>query len=104
MPLSEHEERALAEIARRLSEEDPRFVATVSQTTVGRVQRRRLRLAVLGAVVGFITLLGLTFHIALGVIGFALMLASVVVGARAMRSLHESDEDPLSALRRRDAG
>lgn len=102
MPLSEHEERALADIARHLSEEDPRFVATVSQTTVARVQRRRLRFAVAGTIVGFLTLLGLTFHIALGVVGFALMLASVVVGGRALRALAETDDNPLAVMRRRE--
>lgn len=101
MPLSEHEERALAEIARQLSEDDPKFVETVSSTTVEAVQRRRLRLGIAGFVVGLLTLFGLAVHLVLGVIGFALMLASVIVGYRALRALSVDGGDPISQLRRR---
>jgi hypothetical protein len=100
MPLSEHEERALQEIARQLSEEDPKFVETVSNTTVARVQRRRLRLAIAGFVLGLLTLFGLIIHLAFGVVGFALMLASVVYGYQALRALSVESGDPISQLRR----
>lgn len=87
MPLSEHEERALEEIARRLSEEDPKFVATVSSSTVTRLHLRRVRRAVIGFLVGLLTLLGLTFHFAFGLIGFTVMLASLIYGAQALRNV-----------------
>lgn len=83
MPLSEHEERMLAEIERQLEEEDPGLMdrarrAVVSDST------RRLRFAAAGFVLGLVLLLGLTFHLALGLVGFALMLVSVVAGAGAL--------------------
>lgn len=101
MPLSEEEERALAEIARHLSEEDPKLVATVSNTTLSGVHRRRLRFAVAGLIVGFILLLGLVLHLALAVLGITLMFVSLLVGARAVKVLSEEGADPLSQLRRR---
>lgn len=100
MALSEHEERALAEIARHLSEEDPRFVATVSKTTVASVHKRRFRFAVIGVVVGLVTMLGLTFNFAFGVVGFAVLLISVVVGLRAARAI-SADPEAFQRVRRR---
>jgi hypothetical protein len=84
MPLSEHEERILAEIERRLAEDDPRFVERARRASATERRVRRVRLAVVGFVVGFVLLLGLTFHVALGIIGFALMFASVVIGVGAV--------------------
>jgi uncharacterized membrane protein len=100
MPLSEHEERALAEIAKHLSEEDPRFVATVSNTTVASVHKRRFRWAAVGAVVGLITMLGLAWSFWLAVAGFAILLVSAVVGIRAGRAL-SSDPEVMERIRRR---
>lgn len=99
MPLSEHEERALEEIARHLSEDDPKFVATVSNSSPTRVHMRRLRWAAAGFVVGLLLLLGLTFHLAFGLIGFAMMFTSVVVAVGAARRLVSSSEDPFAGLR-----
>lgn len=84
MPLSEHEERILAEIERQLAAEDPRFVARA------RKRRRssrtlRLRLAVSLAVLGFFSLLGLVSHIAFGAVGMTLLLVGIVLGASTMR-------------------
>lgn len=101
MPLSDEEERALQEIARHLSEEDPKLVATVSNTTVSGVNRRRLRYAIGGFIAGFVLLLGLVLHLALAVVGISLMFLSVLVGARAVKVLSEEGGDPLSQLRRR---
>ena len=100
MPLSEHEERALAEIERRLYEDAPRFVATVSTSTVARVHLRRIRLAVVGFLAGLVLLLGLTFNLAFGVIGFALMLVSLIAGASAMRALSAGGGALAEELRR----
>lgn len=100
MALSEHEERALEEIARRLAEDDPKFVATVANTSPARVQLRRLWWAAFGFVVGLVTLLGLTFHLAFGVVGFLTMLASVLVAAGAVRSLGSAGGDVVAQLRR----
>ncbi len=87
MPLSEHEERILAEIERQLAAEDPRFVARArKRKRSGRASRvLRLRVAVALAVVGFFLLLGLVSHIAFGAAGMTLLLAGIVLGATALR-------------------
>lgn len=100
MPLSEHEERILAEIERNLQAEDPRFVQRARRVAGAPTSARRLRWAVAGFVVGLVSLLGLTFHIAFGFAGFALMLVSVVVGAEALRAAMDSrGGDLLTRLR-----
>lgn len=85
MPLSEHEERVLAEIERQLAQDDPGLMARARRAAPGD-PRTRLRWAVIGFVVGLVSLLGLTFHLAFGIVGFALMLVSVVVGAGTIRA------------------
>lgn len=91
MPLSEHEERILAEIERQLAAEDPRFVArTRKSRRVGRPSRTlRLRIAVTLAVIGFLSLLGLVEHIVFGAIGMVLLLSGIVLGATALRERTE---------------
>lgn len=95
MSLSEHEERVLAEMERRLVAEDPRFVAR-TERAVQKVDRAssplgstttRLRRSSIGIVIGLACLLGLTFHLAFGVVGFALLLVSLtdLVGALRVR-------------------
>lgn len=98
MPLSEHEEQILAEIERGLSKDDPRFVQRARRSAPTDLRSRRLRLAALGLVLGFVSLLGLTFHIGFGFAGFALMLASVVVGGRAVSG---REGEPISTRLRR---
>lgn len=78
MPLSEHEERVLAEIERQLADEDPRFVARARRTRTPHGPAR-LRLALAGFVLGLVCLLGLVVHFVFGLIGFAVMFTSVVV-------------------------
>ncbi len=87
MPLSEHEKRVLDEIARHLSEEDPKFVENVESTTATRLHLRRLRWALVGFLLGLGSLLGITFDFAFGVAGFAIMLVSLLFAARAIREL-----------------
>ncbi len=87
MPLSEHEKRVLDEIARHLSEEDPKFVENVASTTATRLHLRRLRWSLVGFFLGLATLLGITFHFAFGMAGFAMMLVSLLFAAGAIRGL-----------------
>jgi hypothetical protein len=101
MPLSENEERALAEIARHLSEEDPKFAASVSTATVAATQRRRLRLAVAGFLTGFVLLLGLIVSFWIAAAGFALMFLSVLVGYRSWKVLSDGETDFITQLRKR---
>lgn len=91
MPLSEHEERILAEIERQLAAEDPRFVARARKRKRAPRSSRtlRLRLAISMAVVGFFSLLGLVSHIAFGVVGMILLLAGTVLGVAALRERPE---------------
>ncbi len=78
MPLSEHEERILAEIERQLEHEDPRFVSRARRAR--RPGGARLLWGALAAfVLGFLSLLGLVLHIAFGFVGVALMFGAVVV-------------------------
>lgn len=91
MPLSEHEERILAEIERQLAAEDPRFVARARRSRRGPSRALRLRLAVAMAVLGLLSLLGLTFSILWGAVGMALLLGAILLGATALR---ERAEEP----------
>lgn len=92
MPLSEHEERILAEIERQLAQDDPRFVARArrSRRSGG---RRRLPVAVGMFAVGFLCLLGLVIHIALGFVGFAMMFAAVLVAVPELQRRREGRVD-----------
>ena len=92
MPLSEHEERILAEIERQLADEDPRFVARARRTRARRGPRR-LTWAVVGFVLGLVLLFGLVFHIAFGFAGFALMFAAVVVAGPAVQRRRDEPVD-----------
>ena len=79
MPLSEHEQRILEEIERRLAEEDPRLVRSVSESSVASHAMRRIRWAVGGFVLGFVLLLFFVLNIWFAVGGFGVMLASTLV-------------------------
>jgi hypothetical protein len=89
MPLSEHEERILAEIERQLAAEDPRFAARArrSRRTLGRTTR--LRLAIAMVVLGALTTAGLVFDILFGAVGITLVFAGIVLGATALREKAE---------------
>jgi hypothetical protein len=86
MPLSEHEQRILAEIERRLLEEDPKFAHQVGSSFRAHLGRR-LKVAVAGFVVGLIVVISSTFleNVAVGVAGFVIMLACVFLFVRTMR-------------------
>lgn len=96
MPLSEHEERVLAEIERQLAAEDPGFVARTRRGARPRARaqrphgRTRIVLAAVGVVVGLVSLLALTYHVAFGLAGFAILLGSTTVLVQALRAEAES--------------
>lgn len=104
MALSENEEKILAEIERGLAAEDPAFVERTRRATSGRSQVVRLRWSVAGFAVGLLAMLALTFHVAWGVVGFALMLVSTVVGIQALSSLGSGSADELLEKLRRGMG
>jgi hypothetical protein len=79
MPLSEHEQRILDEIERRLAEEDPRLVESVSRTSLATHLLRRIRWAIMAFVLGFALLMVFEISIWAAVGGFAVMLASALL-------------------------
>jgi asparagine N-glycosylation enzyme membrane subunit Stt3 len=76
VPLSEHEQRILDEIERRLIEEDPRLPARTSLTTH---LLRRVRWGLVAFAVGFILLLTFAFNLWVAIVGFALMFGSALL-------------------------
>lgn len=95
MPLSEHEQRILDEIERRLAEEDPKFARSTTVAAPDDVARSRLRRGIAGFVVGLILLVaGLVtalddanLLVVFGLAAFVVMLTSVLLIARAVRDL-----------------
>lgn len=97
--LSEHEQRILAEIERNLKAEDPDFVRQVTEARPTRNASRILRLSILGCVAGLALLLGYTTNLILGVLGFLVMLASVVGIVSSARALAAVGRSPSTMLR-----
>jgi hypothetical protein len=90
MPLSEHEQRILEEIERRLAEEDPKFARGVSASTPLRQTLRKLKRAIAGFLAGFVLLLVGLFTeqlLIFGIVGFAVMLPCAVVIAGAAKQI-----------------
>ena len=78
MPLSEHEQRILAELEESLARHDPRFVERVQSESVRAT--RRCRWAVVGFLVGLAVLVAFySESVGVGLLGVAVMFASAVV-------------------------
>jgi hypothetical protein len=85
MPLSDHEQRILAEIERRLLEEDPKFAQQVGSSFQIHLARR-LKLAAVGFVLGLVVLVvGFVQSVPLGVAGFIVMLIATFEFVRTLR-------------------
>jgi hypothetical protein len=87
MPLSEHEQRILEEIERRLAEEDPRLVEQVARTTLSSHLARRIRIASLVFLFGFIALLFFAVSVWWAIVGFGVMVASALAITRHLKQL-----------------
>src|SRR5262249_22785962 len=88
MPLSEDEQRILREIEANLSVTDPKLVQQVSDTTLYRHATRMVKYSVLGFIAGLVLLLTtFTSVLALGVLGFLVMLACLLVIERNVRKM-----------------
>lgn len=87
MPLSEHEQRLLEQIEQALYAEDPKFASSVRSARPRSRTRMVLALSVVGALVGLsVVLVGLTKNlVAVGVVGFVLIVVSCVGAASALR-------------------
>ncbi|MGH9020342.1 MAG: DUF3040 domain-containing protein [Acidimicrobiales bacterium] len=88
MPLSEHEQRILAELEDSLSKQDPRFAKSVRDTNVYSHGGRRVRWGILGFLAGLaILVLFFSRSVPIGLVGVALMFVSAVVIERNARLL-----------------
>lgn len=88
MPLSEDEQRILSEIERSFYENDPAFARQVGSTTVYSHARRNLKWATLAFVGGLVVMvISFASSLVLGVVGFAIMLASAVWFERNLRRM-----------------
>jgi Flp pilus assembly protein TadB len=100
MPLSEHEQRILEEIERKLIEDDPALARQVAETSLHSHLARRIRLAALAFVAGFIMLvlfLVPSIGVPLAIAGFVIMLLS---GLLVYHYLKRLGRDQIQSLKR----
>ena len=101
MPLSEDEQRILREIEANLSVTDPKLVQQVSDTTLYRHSARLIKWSVLGFVAGLVLLVAtFTSVLALGVLGFLIMLGCLLVIERNVRKIGRAGFESLTASAR----
>jgi hypothetical protein len=81
MPLSDHEQNLLAQMERALYAEDPTFANNLRTSTAGRASRGKAAVGVLAVIGGMgLVLAGVaTMIIALGVVGFVVMLVGALL-------------------------
>jgi hypothetical protein len=95
MPLSEHEQRILEEIERRLAEEDPKLVEQVGRTDLYTHVASRIRLASIAFVVGCVLLLLFVVNPWIAAAGFvAMVLSSLAI----YRYLGQLGRDQIRAM------
>ena len=88
MPLSEHEQRILAELEESLSQQDPTFADRVANETVYRHAGRQCKWAAFTFVLGLVELIALySVSVILGLLGVAIMFASAEVFERNLRKM-----------------
>lgn len=80
MPLSEREQRMLAQMEQALYAEDPQFANRLQKQAAKGPTRRRLVVGLMGVIIGLglVVLAAMSSQIWLGAIGFALMVAGGV--------------------------
>lgn len=87
MPLSDHEQRILEEIERKLREDDPRLAATVSRASVYSHAVRRIRWGILGFFAGFVMLMLFMLSLWVAIAGFGVMLVSALFVYHSLRRM-----------------
>ena len=88
MPLSEHEQKVLAELEESLVRHDPRFAERVRSETVYRHAGRYCKWAALGFVAGVAIVVAFySQSVVVGFLGVALMFGSLVVFERNLRRM-----------------
>lgn len=97
MPLSEDEQRILAEIEKNLHESDPRLAREVSETTIYRHALGSLKWSVLGFAVGVAIMVAtLQIHFLVAFAGFLLMLVSAIGFERNLRLMGRAGVEQFS--------
>ena len=88
MPLSEHEQRLLEQMERALYAEDPKFASSLRSAGPRPGMRRRTAVGVLAALAGVAVLItgAATSVVAVGVLGFVLMLVGTFLVVSALRA------------------
>ena len=88
MPLSEHEQRLLEQMERALYAEDPKFASSLRSAGPRPGNRRKAAIGVLTLLVGMGLLIAgpVTSVVALGVVGFVIMLVGTMLVISAMRA------------------
>lgn len=95
MALSEQERKLLEQLEASLMAEDPRLADRLSGTAEVRIHRRRAGLAGIGLVLGLAVLIaGVSVHPAVSVVGFLIMLASVLLGVRSWQHIGDEGAQP----------
>ena len=98
MPLSEEELRILQEIEANLTATDPALVQQVSETTLYRHAARSIKWAIFGFVCGLVLLVAtFTKVLVLGMVGFLVMLACLLVIERNARKMGKAGMDNLTS-------
>lgn len=87
MPLSEEELRLLEQMERALVEEDPKLASTLRGTSFRRAARRRAIVAAGCFVIGVVVLMtgAVAQLVAVGIVGFVIMLISATVALASWR-------------------
>jgi len=87
MPLSEHEQKILAELEESLSKQDPKFAKSVRETNVYSHSLRRVRWAISTFLLGLVVLVAFVQSVMVGIVGVAMMFVSAVVIERNIRRI-----------------
>jgi Flp pilus assembly protein TadB len=108
MPLSDHEQRILEEIERRLAEDDPRLDEQIARTDLYTHLARRVRRAALAFVAGFLVMVVTFFAdlLLLAAVGFVVMVLSALLlyryvgqlGRDQLRAMQEAGGGTLGGL------
>jgi hypothetical protein len=100
VPLSDHEQRILAELEESLVKQDPEFAERVRSESVYRHAGRYCKWAAVTFVLGVVILVGFySVSVALGCIGVVVMFASAVVFERNLRRMGRAGWHDLTRTR-----
>lgn len=100
MPLSEEEQKILREIEAQLNATDPALVDQVTRTTVYRHAGRNIRFAMIGAIAGLVIVLTqFTNSTAVAVVGFVVMLGSLLVVSDNLKKMGKASINDFFGLR-----